>query len=127
MERFLITDVNNPGESAISETELPVMFDMVNAYVQDFNHAPGGGNVLYMDGHVEFETYPSKQPYPLSPAWAQLMDYDASDWDELSAEAEQTKPLIESRERSTAKSEDSPWWTDSSSRSCGTEHSYAVR
>ena len=27
-----------------------------------FNHVPGGSNVLYMDGHVEFLRYPSKFP-----------------------------------------------------------------
>ena len=27
-----------------------------------FNHAPGGSNVLFMDGHVEFKRYPSEWP-----------------------------------------------------------------
>jgi len=27
-----------------------------------FNHIPGGANVLYMDGHVEFIKYPGKFP-----------------------------------------------------------------
>ena len=27
-----------------------------------FNHIPGGGNVLFMDGHVEFQRYPSEWP-----------------------------------------------------------------
>jgi prepilin-type processing-associated H-X9-DG protein len=27
-----------------------------------FNHIPGGGNALYMDGHVEYIRYPSKFP-----------------------------------------------------------------
>ncbi|MCA1900717.1 MAG: hypothetical protein LDL53_00640 [Candidatus Hydrogenedens sp.] len=27
-----------------------------------FNHIPGGCNVLYLDGHVEFIRYPTKQP-----------------------------------------------------------------
>jgi prepilin-type processing-associated H-X9-DG protein len=26
------------------------------------NHVPGGCNVLYMDGHVEFVKYPGKMP-----------------------------------------------------------------
>ncbi|MCX5757760.1 MAG: hypothetical protein NTU83_04500, partial [Candidatus Hydrogenedentes bacterium] len=38
-----------------------------------FNHIPGGGNVLYADGHVEFLTYPSK--YPVSRTWATILDY----------------------------------------------------
>jgi len=27
-----------------------------------FNHVPGGANVLYMDGHVEFIRYPNGFP-----------------------------------------------------------------
>ena len=30
--------------------------------IEDFNHIPGGGNILYMDGHVEFERYPGRFP-----------------------------------------------------------------
>jgi len=26
--------------------------------VGSFNHVPGGSNVLYMDGHVEYQRYP---------------------------------------------------------------------
>ena len=39
-----------------------------------FNHIPGGGNVLYMDGHVEFVKYSTE--YPICTTWiyfAQLM------------------------------------------------------
>ena len=35
-----------------------------------FNHVPGGGNVLYMDGHVKFVPYPTK--YPMSRTWASI-------------------------------------------------------
>ena len=30
------------------------MWDNISTEVYDFNHVPGGSNVLYMDGHVEF-------------------------------------------------------------------------
>ena len=30
--------------------------------VSRFNHVPGGCNVLYLDGHVEFSKYPGKFP-----------------------------------------------------------------
>ncbi|NLT60446.1 MAG: hypothetical protein GXX88_07375, partial [Candidatus Hydrogenedentes bacterium] len=33
--------------------------------VTEFNHVPGGCNVLYMDGHVEFIKYPGK--FPVTP------------------------------------------------------------
>jgi prepilin-type processing-associated H-X9-DG protein len=33
-----------------------------------FSHVPGGGNVLFMDGHVEFIKYPGD--FPINAAWA---------------------------------------------------------
>jgi prepilin-type processing-associated H-X9-DG protein len=38
------------------------MSDVVSAKVSEFNHVPGGSNVLYMDGHVEFVKYPGEAP-----------------------------------------------------------------
>jgi prepilin-type processing-associated H-X9-DG protein len=38
------------------------MFDKVSTDTSEFNHVPGGANVLYMDGHVEFISYPGKEP-----------------------------------------------------------------
>lgn len=58
IERFLITDINNPGASAQASSDAPVMWDHVTTKVIDFAHVPGGANVLYMDGHVEFIKYP---------------------------------------------------------------------
>ena len=60
IERFMITDINNPGSSALAQSELPVMSDLVATAVALYNHVPGGANVLYMDGHVEFIRYPGK-------------------------------------------------------------------
>ncbi|HPA40497.1 MAG TPA: DUF1559 domain-containing protein [Candidatus Hydrogenedentes bacterium] len=57
IERFLITDINNPGASALAQSGLPVMFDQVAAVAEAYNHVPGGSNVLFMDGHVEFQRY----------------------------------------------------------------------
>jgi len=72
IERFFITDINNPAGSAVAQSELPVMWDDAHQYnpsfasamvgAADFNHIPGGSNVLYMDGHVEFLRYPSVFP-----------------------------------------------------------------
>jgi len=58
IERFLITDINNPAAGAQAQSTLPIMWDIVSAKIQSFNHVPGGGNVLFMDGHVEFMRYP---------------------------------------------------------------------
>jgi prepilin-type N-terminal cleavage/methylation domain-containing protein/prepilin-type processing-associated H-X9-DG protein len=62
IERFLITDVNNPAASATAQSEIFVMWDNVSTEVARFNHLPGGCNVLYMDGHVEFVKYPGPPP-----------------------------------------------------------------
>ncbi|MCC6698091.1 MAG: hypothetical protein IT365_20890 [Candidatus Hydrogenedentes bacterium] len=57
IERFLVTDVNNPASSAGSASRVPVLWDHVTAEVISFAHIPGGINVLYLDGHVEFLRY----------------------------------------------------------------------
>ena len=85
VERFFITDINNPAGSAKAQSDMFVMFDawaqdakapdvpagvyptwivasLPSASIGYFNHVPGGGNVLYMDGHVEFVKYNAKPP-----------------------------------------------------------------
>ena len=59
IERFLISDINNPARQAQAQSDVWVMFDIMSANAADFNHVPGGSNVLYMDGHVEFLKYPA--------------------------------------------------------------------
>ncbi|HQM47572.1 MAG TPA: DUF1559 domain-containing protein [Candidatus Hydrogenedentes bacterium] len=61
IERFFITDINNPAGSAQAQSELAVMWDTIATVTWNFNHIPGGSNVLYMDGHVEFVRYPSEE------------------------------------------------------------------
>jgi prepilin-type processing-associated H-X9-DG protein len=56
IERFLITDINNPASGAMLQSVIPVMIERLG------NHVPEGGNVLFMDGHVEFIRYPGKFP-----------------------------------------------------------------
>jgi prepilin-type N-terminal cleavage/methylation domain-containing protein/prepilin-type processing-associated H-X9-DG protein len=68
VERFLVTDINNPAESSNGQSNTAVMWDnSFSGYggnagairgVGNFNHIPGGANVLYMDGHVEWAKYP---------------------------------------------------------------------
>jgi len=62
IERFFITDINNPAASARAQSEISVVFDQVSTDVDEFNHVPGGSNVLFMDGHVEFIRYPGEWP-----------------------------------------------------------------
>ena len=62
IERFFITDINNPASSARAQSELLIMWDAYDQGalsregdgIAQFNHVPGGSNVLYMDGHVNF-------------------------------------------------------------------------
>lgn len=57
VERFMITDINNPAATARAQSELAVMWDEIAKGATHFNHVPGGCNVLYLDGHVEFLKY----------------------------------------------------------------------
>jgi prepilin-type processing-associated H-X9-DG protein len=74
IERFMITDINNPAGSAMGQSELPIFWDMAHRDWGDFtsygtwNHVPSGGNVLFMDGHVEFHNYPAADIGPYHPA-----------------------------------------------------------
>jgi len=61
IERFCITDINNPAASAIAQSELWIMHDWLSTNAKQYNHVPGGCNVLYLDGHVEFLRYPSEK------------------------------------------------------------------
>lgn len=75
IERFMITDINNPAASASAQSEVPIMWDHASANVgggldaTEFNHLPGGSNILFMDGHAEFVKYPATSSggdFPLS-------------------------------------------------------------
>ncbi|HPO16372.1 MAG TPA: DUF1559 domain-containing protein [Candidatus Hydrogenedentes bacterium] len=65
IERFLITDINNPAATAQAQSEIFIMLDQLanTGAIQFFNHVPGGCNVLYLDGHVAFVKYvPNTNP-----------------------------------------------------------------
>ena len=38
-----------------------------------FNHVPGGGNVLYLDGHCEFLKYQKDGAFPVNGSFATLV------------------------------------------------------
>ena len=69
IERFFITDINNPAGSSQAQSTISVMFDSVSPIQANYNHIPGGSNILYMDGHVGFVKYPSDQ-FPVSQEYA---------------------------------------------------------
>ena len=59
IERFTITDINNPAATMQAQSDIFIMLDLLGngAGVKYFNHVPGGCNVLFMDGHVDFIRY----------------------------------------------------------------------
>ncbi|HPG69762.1 MAG TPA: hypothetical protein PLO37_23175 [Candidatus Hydrogenedentes bacterium] len=57
VERFMITDVKNPSATTQAQSTIFLMFDQVATDVSAYNHLPGGANVLYFDGHVDFVRY----------------------------------------------------------------------
>lgn len=81
IERFFITDINNPAASARAQSTIAIMHDELAANISSLdgnpaaNHVPGGGNVLFLDGHVSFIRYPGE--YPICRTWSQLFSlYD---------------------------------------------------
>ncbi|MFA6239519.1 MAG: prepilin-type N-terminal cleavage/methylation domain-containing protein [Candidatus Hydrogenedentales bacterium] len=62
IERFFISDINNAAASAQAQSTIAVQFDLLSSTVSEYNHVPGGSNVLYMDGHVSFVRFPSDFP-----------------------------------------------------------------
>jgi len=66
IERFMITDINNPGASAMAQSNLFVMPDGVSTSLAEYNHIPGGSNILFMDGHVAFQRYEENGPGPIN-------------------------------------------------------------
>lgn len=73
IERFVITDINNPSSASLAQSSLAVLWDNVSAAPNSessFNHLPGGANTLYLDGHVEYNRYPDA--FPATRAYAEL-------------------------------------------------------
>ena len=77
IERFLITDINTPRRfRAFAKRTGRDVGQGGRVVVHrggkvDFNHPPAGGNVLFMDGHVEFVTLSTR--FPVSNGWISLM------------------------------------------------------
>ncbi len=64
IERFLVTDINNPA-AAMASSIVPLMWDHVSTKTIDFSHVPGGCSILYLDGHVDFLRYPGTR-FPMT-------------------------------------------------------------
>jgi len=64
VERFFITDIENPAAGAQAQASVPAIIERPG------NHE-GGAWVLYMDGHVEFLEYPGR--WPMTEAFVQAL------------------------------------------------------
>jgi prepilin-type processing-associated H-X9-DG protein len=49
---------------------VPLQWDWLGVIPASFNHVPGGCNVLFLDGHVEFIKYPGE--FPVTETMARL-------------------------------------------------------
>lgn len=65
-ERFLVTDQHDTNAMKQCTSRIGTMMDVYggNGYMMYFNHIPGGSNVLFMDGHVDFVRYVGSAPGP---------------------------------------------------------------
>ena len=76
IERFLITDINNPAASAKAQSTVATMWDAYSTNPTggaNCNHLPGGSNVLWMDGHVTFQKYDALGPFPCSAGFSETV------------------------------------------------------
>lgn len=80
IERFLITDINNPASSSQASSDIPIIWDHISTAVIDFAHVPGGANVLYLDGHVAFLRYPANE-FPVTENSARIFGRYDRPWD----------------------------------------------
>ncbi|MFP6617541.1 MAG: M56 family metallopeptidase, partial [Candidatus Hydrogenedentota bacterium] len=56
IERLFLTDLNDPDQGPQIQSTIPILIDRPGT------HDPEGGNVLFLDGHVEYIRYPGKFP-----------------------------------------------------------------
>lgn len=76
IERFTVTDIDNAAASEAAPSRQPILWDLISAAPTgsvQYNHVPGGCNVLYLDGHVAFERYPGH--FPATEAFAALASF----------------------------------------------------
>lgn len=73
IERYFITDINNPASASLAQSNVYVITDIVASRPDAFNHLPGGANVLYLDGHVEFIRFPGPRSTPVTRAFSVLI------------------------------------------------------
>ena len=54
----MVTDINNPAAASQAQSTMATFWDgMCGGNKAHFAHWPSGGNVLYLDGHVEWNAF----------------------------------------------------------------------
>jgi prepilin-type processing-associated H-X9-DG protein len=71
-DRFLITELDIINGFAVGSPSVPVIWDRPYAETAQFSHRPAGGNVLYLDGHVDFIKFGTR--FPINETMARLLD-----------------------------------------------------
>lgn len=72
--KMLVSDSTDTAQVELAESQIPVMWDALRGSgsqaggVLLFNHMPGGSNVVFLDGHVEFIEFPGEFPVTLEVA-----------------------------------------------------------
>jgi prepilin-type N-terminal cleavage/methylation domain-containing protein/prepilin-type processing-associated H-X9-DG protein len=84
--KVFISDINDPSLDYESDSSIPVLFDSFAMFGKaTLNHAvPQGGNVLYLDGHVEFKKYPDTKDFRLPYTRDYVEFARANVWDDTS-------------------------------------------
>jgi prepilin-type N-terminal cleavage/methylation domain-containing protein/prepilin-type processing-associated H-X9-DG protein len=58
IDRYLITDINTAlSDEQTGSSVIPIMWDQISTDITEFSHVPAGQNILYLDGHVEFQRF----------------------------------------------------------------------
>ncbi|MBI4557861.1 MAG: DUF1559 domain-containing protein [Candidatus Hydrogenedentes bacterium] len=56
--KVFISDINDPAKDAEGSSRIPVLYDSMHFQGTYTSNHGVGGNVLFLDGHVEFKKYP---------------------------------------------------------------------
>jgi prepilin-type processing-associated H-X9-DG protein len=72
VDGFLITEDIHPRE--VLSAQVPIVWERPHTEASQFSHQPIGGNVLYLDGHVDYEGMGEGFPPMMSEAFAKMLD-----------------------------------------------------
>jgi prepilin-type processing-associated H-X9-DG protein len=73
VDRFF-TDINFIGSEEVGASVVPIMWDRQYIDPKKFSHRPIGGNVLYLDGHVDYFRDLDEEYPPMTKTMARLLE-----------------------------------------------------